>query len=617
MALKLFLLLLMPLQMASFTANAQDASLADRLGGIFAGSDSGDDILDPDQAFQLTVDDSNAARLQLHWQIADGYYLYRDKFEVTSSSDTVAVSDLEIPPGTMESDPLFGDVAVHYNEVAISAALSRAAANPGSFDLKVRYQGCKKDSVCYPPQTKTFPLSLSPVQSAQAAPLPESTAPVPQSAQDAITSRLQSGGLLLNIAAFFGFGLLLSLTPCVFPMIPILSGLIVGHGRQVTAGLGFMLSLAYVIAMALTYALLGVIAGSFNFNLQAASQNAWVLASFAGVFGVLALAMFGFYELQLPSVLRSRLQSLSGRQRSGSLGGAAVMGIVSAVIVGPCVAPPLAGALLYISQTGNALLGGLALFAMGLGFGVPLLIIGTSAGRLLPAAGAWMETIKQIFGVIMLGVAIWFLERILPAGVSLMLWALLLIVSAVYMGAFDSLSRDARWRRLWKGLGLAMLVYGVILIIAAVSGGSDPLRPLHDSRLMAGGSAAVNEQEELPFQRVKTVDDVRAAILEAGLEGRPVMLDFYADWCVVCQELEQYTFREPAVHAALADYVLLKADVTANDSADRELLKKYELFGPPAMLFFDSDGRELRSQRLVGFIDADDFVEHIDTMTRS
>lgn len=612
--------MLTPLLMAPAVSEGQDTSLADRLGSMFADNGNADGILDPDQAFRLTVDDSNTARLQLHWQIADGYYLYRDKFRVSSSSDTVAVSDPEIPPGTLESDPEFGDVAVHYDEVTITAALSRAAAEPGSFELQVQYQGCKKDSVCYPPQTKTFPMNLSPIQSAQAAPDTDSrvTDPAPQSAQGAITSRLQDGGLLLNIAAFFGFGLLLSLTPCVFPMIPILSGLIVGQGRQVTTGFGFMLSLAYVIAMALTYALLGVIAGSFNFNLQAASQNAWVLASFAGVFVVLALAMFGFYELQLPSAIQSRLQSLSGRQRSGSLCGAAVMGIVSAIIVGPCVAPPLAGALLYISQTGNALLGGMALFAMGLGFGVPLLIIGTSAGRLLPRAGTWMETIKQIFGVVMIGVAIWFLERILPAAFSLMLWAILLIVSAVYMGAFDSLGSEARWRRLWKGLGLAMLVYGVILVIAAVSGGSDPLRPFHDSRLLAGGSAALNErQEELPFQKVKTVDDVRAAILDAGLEGRPVMLDFYADWCVVCQELESYTFREPVVHDALADYVLLKADVTANDSADRELLKKYELFGPPAMLFFDSDGRELRSLRLVGFIDADDFVEHIGKMPRS
>lgn len=602
------------------------------LGGWF-GNSGGEEILDPDRAFRLDIDTSNPAKVVLHWDVAEGYYLYRDKFQVTTSTDTVSAGQLEIPPGTIESDPEFGDVAVFYDEVTITAPLSRAAAEPGDFELQVRYQGCKKDSVCYPPQTKSFPLSLSPV--AHAGPTPSasgeagtdaayagSAGPVTQSAQDRITSRLASGGLLLNIAAFFGFGLLLSLTPCVFPMIPILSGLIVGQsghaGRQLTTGFGFLLSLAYVLAMALTYAVLGVIAGSFHFNLQAASQNAWVIGVFSGVFVLLALSMFGFYELQLPSGLQTKLQGISGRQRSGSLWGAAVMGVVSAIIVGPCVAPPLAGALLYISQTGNALLGGTALFAMGLGFGVPLLVIGTSAGRLLPAAGRWMETIKRVFGVIMLAVAIWFLERILPAAVSLLLWAALLIVTAVYMGALDSLGSEARWRRLWKGLGLVMLVYGVVLILGAVTGGKDPLRPLADSKLLAG--VAVSQPQaggELPFTMVKTVDDVREATLQASLEGKPVMLDFYADWCVVCQELEEYTFTDPAVHQALEDFVLLKADVTANDEADRALLERYELFGPPAMLFFNADAEELRRYRLIGFIEAEAFVDHINRMPTS
>ncbi len=586
------------------------------LGGLF-GADGKDDILHPDRAFHLDIDASNPARLALHWDIAEGYYLYRDKFRVTADTEKVAVGDLSIPPGTIESDPEFGDVAVFYDEVGITAALSRAAAEPGEFELQVTYQGCKKGSVCYPPQTKTFPVSLTPVQAAAAAPADGDPAAdhVPQSAQDRITSRLASGSLLLNLVAFFGFGLLLSLTPCVFPMIPILSGLIVGQsgrdGQQVTAGYGLLLSLAYVLAMALTYAVLGVIAGSFNINLQAASQNVWAIGAFSAVFVALALSMFGFYELQLPSGLQAKLQGISGRQRSGSLWGAAVMGVVSAVIVGPCVAPPLAGALLYISQTGNALLGGVALFAMGLGFGVPLLIIGGSAGGLLPAAGGWMEAIKRVFGVVMLGVAIWFLERILPAAVTLMLWAGLLIVTAIYMGALDSLDPAARWRRLWKGLGLVSLVYGIILIIGAVTGGKDPLRPLQDSKLLAGTPAVQQTGEALSFEPVKTVADVREATLEASLEGRPVMFYFYADWCVVCQELEEYTFKEPAVHQALEGYVLLKADVTANDAADRKLLQRYELFGPPAVLFFDSDAEERRSHRLVGFVEADTFVNHI------
>lgn len=597
-------------------AGMAGGSLADRVGSLF-GNNQSDEILHPDRAFQLEADTSKPAQLQFHWDIAEGYYLYRDKFSVTAATDTVTVGALDIPPGTVESDPEFGDVAVFYDAVDITTTLSRAAAEPGTFELQVRYQGCKKGSVCYPPQTKTFSMSLAPVQAAQAATpedAPSSAEHVPQSTQDRITSRLASGSLLLNLVAFFGFGLLLSLTPCVFPMIPILSGLIVGQGRQVTALFGFLLSLAYVLAMALTYAVLGVIAGSFNINLQAASQNAWVIGTFSTVFVLLALSMFGFYELQLPSALQNKLHGISGRQRSGSLWGAAVMGAVSAVIVGPCVAPPLAGALLYISQTGNALLGGAALFAMGLGFGVPLLIIGAAGGQLLPSAGNWMEIIKRIFGVIMIGVAVWFLERILPAAVSLMLWAGLLIVTAVYMGALDSLGPEARWRRLWKGLGLVFLLYGVVLIIGAVSGGKDPLRPLEGSSLLAGRVATEQAGGELPFRKVKTVADMREQILQASLDGQPVMLDFYADWCVVCQELEQYTFRDPAVHKALEDFVLLKADVTANDAADRELLQKYELFGPPAVLFFGADAEEKRAYRLVGFINADEFVDHINSI---
>lgn len=593
------------------------------LRNLFGGSDT-DGILHPDKAFQLSLDDENPARLKLNWDIADGYYLYRDKFQVTTSSDSVTVANLEIPPGTIETDPEFGDVAVFYDEVTLTAALTRAAADPGIFDLQVRYQGCKKGSVCYPPQTQSLALKLAPVQSVQAAsPASDqgSAKQVPQSAQDRITERLASGSLWLNLVAFLGFGLLLSLTPCVFPMIPILSGIIVGQsgdkGQRITPLQGFLLSLAYVLAMALTYALLGIIAGSFHINLQAASQNVWAIGAFSAIFVALALSMFGFYELQLPAGLRDRLHALSDRQHGGNLLGAAVMGVVSAIIVGPCVAPPLAGALLYISQTGNALLGGTALFAMGLGFGVPLLIIGASAGGLLPGAGGWMDTIKRSFGVIMLGVAIWFLERILPAAVSLMLWAGLLIVTAVYMGALDSLGPEARWRRLWKGLGLLILAYGFILIIAAVSGGKDVLRPLTDSRLLSSASMQQEAGGELAFKPVKTVADVRAAVRDAGLAGKPVMLDFYADWCVVCQELEEYTFSDPAVHQALEDFVLLKADVTANDAADKKLLQHYDLFGPPAVLFFNREAEAQRPYRLVGFVDAEAFVKHIENMPQS
>lgn len=598
---------------------AAAGGFTDRLGGLFGDAGSGSDILHPDQAFILTVDDSNPARLRLNWDIADGYYLYRDQFQVSADTDTVAIGELEIPPGELEDDLEFGTVAVHRDSVEIIAPLSRAAARPGEFELRVRYQGCKQDSVCYAPITRTFAMALAPIPTLQAAtpgaagePPPAVTRDAaPQSAQDAITSRLRDGSLLLNVAAFFGFGLLLSLTPCVFPMIPILSGIIVGHGRRATAMIGFSLSLAFVLAMALTYAVLGVVAGSFHFNLQAAAQNPAVIVAFSGVFVLLALSMFGFYQLQLPAAWQARLRELSDSQRAGSLSGAAVMGSLSAIIVGPCVAPPLAGALLYISQTGDAMLGGAALFAMGLGFGVPLLVIGAAGGRLLPRAGAWMEVVKRIFGVLMLAVAIWFLERVFAGPLTLALWALLLIVTAIYMGALDSLPRDAGWQRLWKGTGLALLVYGAVLVVGAAVGGHDPLRPLHGSQLAAGPVQEQAADSSLKFTEIDSASELREALLQASLEGKPVMFYFTADWCVVCKELERYTYRDAGVIRALRNFVLIKADVTANNATDRELLRRFELFGPPAILFFDHEANELVGLRLIGFIEAEDFVEHI------
>lgn len=599
--------------------------IGDRLGEIFGGSGSGDEILHPDQAFILTVDDSNPAQVHLHWDIAEGYYLYRDQFDVSTDSDTVAVGDLEIPPGEVEDDLEFGKVAVHRELVEIVVPLSRAGARPGEFELQVRYQGCKQDSVCYPPITRSFPMALAPIPTVQAATpsdglaAPTAVAPseAPASAQDTITDRLRDGGLLLNVLAFLGFGVLLSLTPCVFPMIPILSGIIVGHGRKVTALMGFSLSLAFVLAMALTYAIFGVIAGSFHFNLQAAAQNPTVIVAFSGVFVLLALSMFGFYQLQLPAAWQARLRQLSDRQHAGSLSGAAVMGALSAIIVGPCVAPPLAGALLYITQTGDALLGGLALFAMGLGFGVPLLVLGAAGGRLLPRAGPWMEVIKRVFGVLMLAVAIWFLERVFAGPFTLALWALLLVVSAIYMGALDSLPKEIGWQRLWKGTGLAMLAYGMVLVVAAAAGGHDPLRPLYGSQLSFTNQVAEQATEGLSFAEVETADELREALLQASLEARPVMFYFTAEWCVVCKELERYTYRDASVVRALRDFVLIKADVTANNAADRELLRRFELFGPPAILFFNHEARELGNLRLIGFIEAEDFVEHIKQIGKS
>ncbi|HEY0635295.1 MAG TPA: protein-disulfide reductase DsbD, partial [Gammaproteobacteria bacterium] len=382
-----------------------------------------------------------------------------------------------------------------------------------------------------------------------------------------------------------------------------------GHGDTITTRKAFTLSLVYVLAMALTYTVAGVIAGVFGANLQAAFQNPWILGTFSALFVLLALSMFGFYELQLPSALQTKLSEISNKQRGGSLIGVAIMGLLSALIVGPCVAPPLMGALIYIGQTGDAVLGGLALFALSLGMGAPLLALGTSAGKLLPRAGDWMDSVKAVFGVLMIAVAIWMLERILPGAVTMTLWALLLIVSAIYMGAVDTLREGGSgWRKLWKGLGLALLVWGILVLIGAARGGHDPLQPIRLSG--SEGSIDAPGSEGLVFKRITSEAELEGAIATAAAQGKPVMVDYYADWCVSCKEFEKYTFANPEVQAALADAVLLQIDVTENTDNDQALLKRYRLIGPPAILFFDRDGRELGEYRLVGFVPAADFARH-------
>jgi thiol:disulfide interchange protein DsbD len=586
-------------------------SFSDRLGNLFGkpgkNTEQEEEILDPDVAFVLSTDATDGKTVLLRWEIADGYYLYRDNFRFAINEAGVTPGTAILPPGKQKLDPDFGNVEIFYHAAEIKLPLIRQAADEQEINLSVTYQGCKEDVLCYPPVNKIIPLFLSASiagtdQGAAEMAVPDNPGVI--SRQDAISRSLKDDGVLASMLVFLGFGLLLAFTPCIFPMIPILSGIIVGHGHKLTSYRAFMLSLVYVLAMALTYAVLGMIAGSFAFNLQAASQNVWVITIFSGVFVLLALSMFGFYELQLPGSWQARLSELGKKQQHGSLMGAAVMGVLSAIIVGPCVAPPLAGALIYISQTGDALLGGTALFALGLGMGLPLLVIGTSAGKLLPRAGAWMATIKKIFGVIMLGVAIWLMERILPAPAALLLWSALIIVTALYMGALDTLLPGATWQKIWKGIGIVMLVYGLILIISAAGGGQDVFRPLSG---LAYQSAKVNE---LSFEKIKTVDDLERILVDAEWKNQPVMLDFYADWCITCKEMERYTFTDPVVHAALQDVKLLKADVTANDEQDQALMKRYGIIGPPAILFFVR-GAEHRGYRLVGFVEAGEFVEHI------
>ncbi|NNF96486.1 MAG: protein-disulfide reductase DsbD, partial [Halobacteria archaeon] len=480
------------------------------------------------------------------------------------------------------------------------------------------YQGCaEKTGICYPPIKKTLsfnlPVATSLIATAEATAPPAQTEVV--SEQDQIAASLKTGNTLLIILTFFGFGLLLAFTPCVFPMIPILSSIIIGQGEHLTTRKAFIMSLTYVLAMALTYTVAGVIAGMVGENLQAAFQNPWVLGSFAAVFVALSLSMFGFYELQMPASLQSRLTEISNRQQGGTLAGVAVMGFLSALIVGPCVAAPLAGALIYIGQTGDAVLGGSALFALSLGMGAPLIAIGTSAGKLLPRAGGWMDAIKAVFGVLLLAVAIWMLERVIPPAITMVLWAMLLIASAVYMKALDSLRADSSgWQKLWKGIGVILLVLGSLELIGAAAGGRDYLQPLKGIQLTGAGSAS--SQQHLSFKRIKSVEDLEVELADASNQGKMVMFDFYADWCVYCKDYEKYVFTDRRVQQALSKVVLLQADVTANDAQDKALLKHVNVTAPPAILFFDKHATEMRGYRLVGSMNADEFLVHVNKLTQ-
>ena len=439
-------------------------------------------------------------------------------------------------------------------------------------------------------------------------------APPAQSEQDRLSSLLGASSVWLTVATFFGLGLLLAFTPCVLPMIPILSSLIVGQGQSMSTGRAFKLSLVYVLVMASTYALVGVAVGLSGYNVQIFLQNPVVLSGIAVLFVALSLSMFGFYELQMPVSIQNKLTQWSNRQGGGQVGGVAMMGFVSTLIVGPCVTAPLAGALIYIAKTGDAAMGGAALFALGLGMGAPLLLIGTSAGKFVPKAGAWMNTTKHIFGILMLGMAIYMISRFLPTTVTMALYGILALMSGVYLGATDSISRQSSgWHRFGKGAGLAVSIYGAALLVGALAGGGGYTAPLRSLTGVGGGASGLVAQTEhaLPFQRVKSVENLQTVVSQASAQGRPVMLDFYADWCISCKEMEAFTFTDERVQDLLSNAIVVQADVTANDAEDQALLKQFDLFGPPGIIFYDTSGGELPAARVVGFMNADKFSDHI------
>ena len=576
------------------------------------------ELLPSDQAFQLFAEVLNADRIGLSWRIAPDYYLYRQKFSVRSlTTDKATIGNLTLPKGKPKFDAEYGQVEVFYDDVNVDIPIQRASAEPFELELEVDYQGCAEIGVCYPPISKTVSLQILQGES-HALPvetISSQNASAALSEQDQIASALQNDQLWWTGLLFLGFGLMLAFTPCCFPMIPILAGIIVGHGEKTNTWHAFWLSLSYVLGSAVTYTIFGVLAGLFGSNLQALFQNPWLLGAFSAVFVFLALSMFGLFELQLPSSLQSRLNALSHRQKSGSFIGAAIMGMLSALIVGPCVAAPLAGALIYIGKTGDAVLGGFALFMMALGMGIPLLAVGTSAGKLLPRVGAWMGRAKIVFGFIMLGVAIWLLERVLPPALILFMWALLLISSGVYLGALDRTDHHSKgYRRLFKSFGIAVLAWGLLLLIGAASGAADIFKPLERLSLGHRGSIA---QTTLEFQRVGSESELETVIAKAAEQGQWVMLDYYADWCISCKEMERDTFSDPKVQQALSRLVLLKADVTRNNADDKALLARFGLIGPPATLFFGSDQQERKAYRIVGYKDASDFIRHLQLVLKS
>ena len=585
-----------------------------------------DDFLDVEEAFKFSLSTDKNNQLSAIWSIADQHYLYKNKFKFELIEDSgFSLEPPKMPEGKAKSDEYLGDYEAYYHDLVINIPVTGAGDISRPLAVKVTYQGCSESGICYPKVSKNIELDVSGFSTTLASSASSSsTAAAPdkpplsklspnkeslQSEQDVLAGLLTAENPLIALLTFFLIGLGLAFTPCVFPMIPILSGIIAGQGSK-AGNNAFVMSVVYVLAMAVVYTLVGVVAGLSGKNIQVIFQNPWVLGSFALIFVMLSLSMFGFYNLQLPSSLQSKLSEFSNKQEGGSLIGVAIMGVLSALIVGPCMAPPLMGILLFISQTGDPILGGSALFAMSLGMGVPLVIIGTSAGKLMPKAGVWMDTIKAIFGVAMLGVAIWMLERVLPETIIMWLWALLLFASGIYMGALTPIHDNTTgWSRLWKALGLVLMLYASILIIGASSGNTDYLQPLKNQTIYASGGNA--GPQHVAFERVKSVADLNQKLATAKQQNKYVMLDFYADWCTYCKSMENSTFKSAKVLAALENFIVLQADVTVMDEIDETLMKTYQIPAPPAILFFAPESGEARNFRIVGYKNGDDFASHV------
>lgn len=588
-----------------YAAESSNSSLLSDL--VDGNSDS---FLQPDAAFKLDLQAVNAHQLTAHFKVAPGYYLYQKRIKFVLTPDTKAViSGVDLPKGEIKNDPNFGEMEVHHRD--FTATVNLADVKSQTVQIEATFQGCSEKGLCYAPMKKTFSVTL-PASQADNQPQVSSSAQTKPDEQsysasnsDGQAAHLLSGGnWWLIILGFFTAGLLLSFTPCVFPMIPILSSIIIGKNAHHSRLHAFNLSLAYTLGMCVTYTLAGIAAGLSGQMLSNALQTPWALGFGALVFVLLSLSMFGFYELKLPNAIENKFLNWNQRFKGGSYLSDFVMGALSALIISPCVAAPLAGALLYISKTQDVVLGGVALFSLSLGMGAPLLAIGASAGTLLPKAGAWMNAVRNVFGVIMLGVAVWLISPVIPIAAQMALWAALLIVPAIFMRAIDPLPVEAKpILRFWKGIAIIMLVAGFAMLVGAFSNAKSPLQPL--SGILARSDTAT-QHATLNFTRVNSITELEAQLKAAN--GKPAMLDFYADWCVACKELEQFTFSDPRVQSALKDTLLLQVDMTDNNDDHKALLAKFNLFGPPGIIFFNGQSQEQNALKVVGYKNADDFL---------